>query len=91
MGMMKKSLGIVFAVAIISLLIKFPGLTQERELWSGQDLLRKLKLVHVPGVLPAPRFNAPTPEGTKIGIDDLKGKLCSLTSGPPSMVGRESW
>ena len=74
----KKSLGIVFAVAIVSLLIKFPGLAQERELWSGQDLLRKLKFVHVPGALPAPRFNAPTPEGTKIGNDDLKGKLVLL-------------
>jgi len=78
MGMMKKSLGIVFVVAIVSLLINFLGLAQERELWSGQDLLRKLKLVHVPGALPAPRFNAPTPEGTKIGIDDLKGKLVLL-------------
>jgi len=73
-----KSLGIICAVAIVSLLIKFPGLAQERELWSGQDLLRKLKLVHVPGALPAPRFNAPTPDGTKIGIDDLKGKLVLL-------------
>jgi len=43
-----------------------------------QDLLRKLKLVIVPGALPAPRFNASTPEGTKIGIDDLKGKLVLL-------------
>jgi len=73
-----KSLGIICAVAIVSLLIKFPGLAQERELWSSQDLLRKLKLVHVPGALPAPRFNALTPEGTKIGIDDLKGKLVLL-------------
>jgi len=78
MGATKKSLGIVFAVAIVSLLIKFPGLAQEQELWSGEDLLRKLKLVHVAGALPAPRFNAPTPEGTKIGIDDLKGKLVLL-------------
>jgi peroxiredoxin len=78
MGATKKSLGIVFAVAIVSLLMKVSGFAQEQKLWSSQDLLRKLKLVHLPGDLPAPRFNASTPEGTKISIDDLKGKLVLL-------------
>ena len=78
MGAAKKSLGIVFAVAIVSLLIQFPGLAQERELRSSQDLLRKLKLVRVPGSLPAPQFTAETPEGQKVSIENLKGKLVLL-------------
>jgi len=43
-----------------------------------QKVLRNLRLAPVDHPGPAPRFSSMTPEGKKMGIDDLKGKLVVL-------------
>ncbi len=43
-----------------------------------QKILRNLRLAPVDHPGPAPRFSSMTPDGKKMGIDDLKGKLVVL-------------
>jgi peroxiredoxin len=65
-------------VVITALLAPFAVLGQEQAQYKGQDLLKKLKLMPEAESLPAPDFVAVTPEGKKISLDSLKGKLVLL-------------
>ncbi len=69
---------IIFALVILVILASFTVSAQERNVIKEADLLRNLKLMPVAESLPAPYFSSVTPEGKKMSIDDLKGKLVIL-------------
>ena len=68
----------IFTLVILVLLAPFTVSAQERNVIKEADLLRNLKLMPEPESLPAPYFAAVTPEGKKVSLDDLKGKLVIL-------------
>jgi len=69
---MKTNLVIFLAAITLSLLLPVAAIGQQ------QEVLRNLRLAPVDHPGPAPRFSSMTPEGKKMGIDDLKGKLVML-------------
>jgi len=69
---MKTNLVIFLAAITLSLLLPVAAIGQQ------QEVLRNLRLAPVDHPGPAPRFFSMTPEGKKMGIDDLKGKLVVL-------------
>ncbi len=69
---------IFIALVILGLLAPFTVFAQERKVIKEADLLRNLKLMPEAESLPAPYFAAVTPEGKKVSLDDLKGKLVIL-------------
>ena len=69
---MKTNLVIFLAAITLSLLLPVAAIGQQ------QEVLRNLRLAPVDHPGPAPRFSSMTPEGKKMGIDDLKGKFVVL-------------
>ena len=75
---MDNNFRIFFALVILVLLAPFTVSAQERIVIKEADLLKKLKLMPEAESLPAPDFVGVTPEGKKISLDSLKGKLVLL-------------
>ncbi len=75
---MDNNFRIFFALVILVLLAPFTVSAQERNVIKEADLLKNLKLMPEAESLPAPYFASVTPEGKKLSIDDLKGKLVIL-------------
>jgi len=75
---MDNNFRIFIALVILGLLAPFTVSAQERKVIKEADLLRNLKLMPEAESLPAPYFAAVTPEGKKVSLDDLKGKLVIL-------------
>jgi len=69
---------IFIALVILGLLAPFTVSAQERKVIKEADLLRNMKLMPEAESRPAPYFAAVTPEGKKVSLDDLKGKLVIL-------------
>ena len=69
---MKTNLTIILATITLSWLLPVAALGQQTK------ALRNLRLAPVDHPGPAPRFTSMTPEGKKIGIGNLKGKLVVL-------------
>jgi thiol-disulfide isomerase/thioredoxin len=66
------------AVVIFAMLVPFAVFAQEQAQFKEMDLLKKLKLMPEAESLPAPDFVGVTPEGKKISLDSLKGKVVLL-------------
>ena len=75
---MNNNFRIFFALVILVLLAPFTVSAQERIVIKEADLLKNLKLMPEAESRPAPHFASVTPEGKKLSIDDLKGKLVIL-------------
>ena len=75
---MNNNFRIFFALVLLVLLAPFTVSAQERIVIKEADLLKKLKLMPEAESLPAPDFVGVTPEGKKISLDSLKGKLVLL-------------
>ena len=75
---MNNNFRIFFAFVLLVLLAPFTVSAQERIVIKEADLLKNLKLMPEAESLPAPYFASVTPEGKKLSIDDLKGKLVIL-------------
>ena len=69
---MKTNLAIFLTAITLSWLLPVVAFSQQ------QEVLRNLRLAPVEVPHPAPRFLSMTPEGKKMGNDDLKGKLVVL-------------
>ena len=69
---MKTNLAIFLTAITLSWLLPVAAFGQQ------QEVLRNLRLAPVEVPHPAPRFLSVTPEGKKMGNDDLKGKLVVL-------------
>jgi len=69
---MKKLYSALIVVVMLMLLIPLDAFPHD------QDHFKKLKFIRMPDPSPAPYFTVMNPEGRKIGMNDLKGKLVLL-------------